>query len=55
MALPRYYSNKNLQNIREEQERIQGKSDSLMMQFVSYRFANEQASEYARHGFARRI
>jgi hypothetical protein len=55
MALPRYYSKKVLQNIREQRARIQGKSNSLMMQFASYRFANELAGEYARHGFARRI
>jgi hypothetical protein len=55
MALPRYYSKETLQKIREERERIQGKANSLMMQFVGYRFANEQAGEYARHGFARRI
>ena len=50
MALPRYYNKEDLQNIREQRERIQGKSNSLMTQFVSYRFANEQAGEYARHG-----
>jgi hypothetical protein len=55
MALPRYYSKETLRKIRVERERIQGKANSLMMQFVGLRCANEQAGEYARHGFARRI
>jgi len=55
MASPRYYTKKHLEKIRQERGKIQGKSNALMMQFVSFRFANEQAGEYARHGFARRI
>jgi hypothetical protein len=55
MALPRYYSKKHLEKLREERQKIQRKTNTLLMRFVGYKFANEQATEYAQHGFARRI
>lgn len=55
MALPRYYGKKHLQKIREQRQQIQRKTGDLLMRFVGFRFTNVKATEYARHGFARRI
>jgi hypothetical protein len=55
MTLPRYYSKKHLEGIREKYLGIQKKTDNLLVKFVAYPFLDEKAGEYARHGFARRI
>jgi hypothetical protein len=55
MALPRYYSKKHLEKIREQRQQIQRKTNTLLLQFVGYKFTNQKAIEYAQHGFARRI
>ncbi len=55
MALPRYYSKRDLEKIRERRHEIQGRTDDLLMQFVGFKFSNAKATEYARHGFSRRM
>lgn len=55
MALPRYYKKEHLERIREERLRMQDKTDNLVILFTSFIFSHKKASEYARHGFARRI
>jgi len=55
MPLPRYYSKKHLEKIREKRQQIPSKTDDLVIQFTHFQFSNAKATEYARHGFARRI
>jgi hypothetical protein len=51
----RYYSKKNLLDIRAKYQTVEGKTNDLLLSYVGHPFKNEKAKEYAHHGFARRI
>jgi hypothetical protein len=53
--LKRYLNKKQITEIREKFSAIDGMTDRLVLRYVAYPFKNEQAREYARHGFARRL
>lgn len=50
-----YLNRKQVAEIREKFSTIDGMTDRLVLRYVAYPFKNEQAREYARHGFARRL
>jgi hypothetical protein len=51
----RFYTQEQLLDIQSKYSTIGGKADDLLLRFVEHRFSNEQAREYARQGFARRV
>jgi len=51
----RYYSAKNIADMKGKLATVGPKADRLMMQFVTFPFTNPRAKEYAAQGFARRI
>jgi hypothetical protein len=53
--LKRYFSGKQVSDIKAKFATIGRRTDRLMVQFTSFAFANDEAREYACHGFARRI
>jgi hypothetical protein len=55
MASRRYYSKKDLSDLRTKFQAIGKKSDKLREKYVAHPFQNEKAKEYALHGFSRRI
>jgi hypothetical protein len=53
--LKSYLNKKQIAEIREKFSAIDGMTDQLVLRYVAHPFKNEQAREYARHGFARRL
>jgi hypothetical protein len=53
--LKRYFTKKHLSGIKEKYSTIKDKADQLILDYFAHRFSNEQAREYAHHGFGRRI
>lgn len=53
--MKRYYDRKALADMREKLPTVARKTDDLMLKYVSHRFSDAKAKEYAHHGFARRI
>lgn len=52
---PRYYSDEYLWQIGEKFAEISNKTDELLLAFARQEFKSNQAWEYARHGFSRRL
>ena len=50
-----YLNKKQIAEVREKFSAIGGMTDRLVLRYTAYPFKNEQAREYARHGFARRL
>lgn len=50
-----FYLPSDLQRFEEEYRTISGKSDSLCQAFLTRRYNDPPAQEYARHGFSRRL
>jgi hypothetical protein len=53
--LKRYFTKKQITDIRLKYATVARKTDNLLLKFVYFRFNNEQAAHYAQQGFARRI
>jgi len=53
--LKRFFTTKQLADVRVKFKRIEGRTDRIVVKYVSYPFKNEQAREYALHGFGRRV
>lgn len=53
--MKRYFTKKQLADIRLKYAAVEKKTDNLLLKFVYFRFRNEQAKHYAQQGFARRI
>lgn len=53
--MKRYYTQKQLTEIRAKLLTIEGRTNTLVLKFVYYRFKSDKAREYAQHGFGRRV
>jgi hypothetical protein len=53
--LKRFFTTKQLADIRVKFKSIEGRTDRIVVKYVSYPFKNEQAREYALHGLGRRV
>ena len=53
--MKRYFTTKQLAEIRAKFKTIEGRKDRLVLKYFGYTFKNEQAREYALHGFGRRV
>jgi hypothetical protein len=53
--LKRYFTKKQLADIRLKYATVEKKTDELLLKFVYFPFKNEQAKHYAQQGFGRRV
>jgi len=53
--LKSYLNKKQIAEVQEKFSAIDGITDRLVLRHTAYLFKNEQAREYARHEFARRL
>ncbi len=53
--MKRYFTRKQLADIRLKYATVEKKTDNLLLKFVYFPFKNQQAKHYAQEGFARRI
>jgi hypothetical protein len=55
LVVKRYYSDEFLAQLQTKYATVSNKTDELLIAFMRQQFKNEQAREYARHGFQRRL
>jgi hypothetical protein len=53
--LKRYLKREQLDEIKEKFETIEGRYNDLLLSYTAHRFQNEEAREFAQHGFLRRL
>jgi hypothetical protein len=53
--LARYFKKEALAQIREKFDTVERRADDLLLAFMRHAFKDEQAKEYAHHGFSRRV
>ena len=55
MRSTQFYSDKQLEDLQEKLQSVEGRTDSLILEYMAHSFASQKAREFARHGFCRRI
>jgi hypothetical protein len=55
MSCKSFYSDEHLEALRANLQRIEGRTNDLLLKYTAHSFANEKAREFARHGFGRRM
>jgi hypothetical protein len=55
VTVKRYFTQKQVADIRLKRATVENKTNSLVLKFVYFPFENEKAKHYAQQGFARRI
>jgi hypothetical protein len=53
--MARYYSDENIKILMDDHACLRWRSFQLQQRYMEYNFRNEQAKEFARHGFSRRL
>jgi hypothetical protein len=53
--LKRYLTRRQIAEIRAKFKTVEDRTDRIVINYANHRFKNEQAREYAQHGFARRV
>lgn len=53
--MAKYYSDENIKILEDERAHLRWRSLQLQQRYMAYQFRNEQAKEFALHGFSRRL